>query len=299
MSSYDVLIIGEGISGLMCAGYAAAEGLRVATIEANSFGGLTTNVTRLEDFEEAISGIDLASRLMEANVAAGVESIAASVTSVRGKRGEFLTETEGDAYGSRMVIAASGARMAQLNVSGEERLSYHGVSQCADCDGPMFQGQHVVVVGDGDSAFQAASTLAEFAARVTVVMRGDQPRAAPERVRRALAHSHVTLRVNSSIVKVVGDDVATAVRFESPRNEELACDGVFVYVGLIPNSEFAPPAVRRSPTGHLLTNASLETDLPGFFAIGAVRQGNAGQLLDAKNDARLAAKSAVQMLSAL
>lgn len=298
MASYDLLVVGEGMSGLMCAQYAAAAGLRVATFEGACYGGLVANIAALEDFDETVSGIDLATRLTETNAQAGVQSHAGQVAAVSGREGAFSVESEAGAHRGRLVVIASGATLSHLGVPGEERLAYRGVSQCADCDGPMFRGRKVVIVGGGDSAFQAAATLSEQADGVTILVRGDRPRASEARVRAALAHSRISVRFGAKVTEVLGEEAVRGVALDvAGGTEHLACDGVFIYVGTTPNVAAVPPAVARAASGHIITDAVFETSQRGVFAIGAVRSGYLGQVTDARNEARQVTAEIVRRLS--
>jgi thioredoxin reductase (NADPH) len=296
VADFDLIVIGEGMSGLMCASSAAAAGLRVGSFEGSCYGGMALNVGQLEDFEEITSGIDLATRLMEANAAAGVESMASAVSRIDGEVGSFSVHSDLGTRTARAIVLATGGAPAQLGVPGEDRLTYHGVSHCADCDGPIFTNQRVVVVGGGDSAFQAAATLARFARQVTVLVREEQPSASPTRVRKALSDSRVTLTCRSTVTEIVGDDVVTGALVETEGNRMVTeCAGIFTYIGQVPNSGLAPAAVTRDSLGYLHTDAQLQTNVPGVFAIGAVRRGFKGQIADAKLEAQRVVAEVVRL----
>ncbi|MEK6591502.1 MAG: NAD(P)/FAD-dependent oxidoreductase, partial [Pseudomonadota bacterium] len=150
--TYDVLVIGEGIAGLTAASELAKAGLKTATLEAQLFGGLVINVNELEPGPEArqVSGAEFAAEMMQANAELGVASIQEAATAIAGNGALLRVTTASASYTARQVVAASGARLKKLGVAGETEFEGRGVSQCADCDGPMYQNEQVVVAGGGD-----------------------------------------------------------------------------------------------------------------------------------------------------
>ncbi|MCC7082568.1 MAG: FAD-dependent oxidoreductase [Burkholderiales bacterium] len=296
MATYDLIVVGEGITGLACAGHAASLGLRTATTEGNLFGGLVINIAELEGYDEHGSGVDIAAALMEVNSAAGVETLGANVTSIEADADSIKVLTETGEHSARAVVIASGARLNKLGVPGEEEFDHRGVSQCADCDGPMFQGEHVVVVGGGDAALQETIALVQYVGQVTILMRGETPRARPELTERVRQLDNVTFRTGVSVQAIHGDDTvnAVSVRTSSGKCERIDCAGAFIFVGLTPNSQIAPAGVERDTRGAIQTDASMQTAVPGVYAAGAVRAGYSGRLTDAVREARTAAESAVR-----
>ncbi|MCC7484257.1 MAG: FAD-dependent oxidoreductase [Burkholderiales bacterium] len=302
-ASYDLIVIGEGIAGLTCANHAARAGLKVATFEANLFGGLVINITELEGYPEGreTSGAELASELMEANGSLAVTSVQEPVEGVVPGEGGFALRTGGSRYSARAIVAASGARLRKLGVPGEAEFEGRGVSQCADCDGPMFQNETVVVVGGGDAALQEALVLAKFCARVHVVHRGDRFRARGHFVERVSATPNIAVEWNTVLEAIEGGKMVEKVRLRRAGDgavREFACAGVFVNVGLEPNAGYLPEAVRRDERGFVVTSDGLETAVPGLFAIGAVRSRYSGLLKDAAAEAERAAAAVVAKLSA-
>jgi thioredoxin reductase (NADPH) len=298
-NAFDLIVIGEGVTGLACARHAASLGLKTATTEGNLFGGLVINVAELEGYDEAGSGVDIASALMESNAEAGVESLGATVTGLDAADGSIRVTTEGGDYTARAVVIASGASLRKLGVPGEAEFDHRGVSQCADCDGPMFQGEHVVVVGGGDAAFQEAIALARYVGQVTILMRGSTPRAHAMLVDKATALPNVQVRSGVTVREILGSQTVEGIRVVSSAGDEstLDCAGVFVFVGLEPNAGFVPASIERTQTGAIQTDASLQTALPRVFAAGAVRAGYSGKLVDAVREARQAAENAARALA--
>lgn len=294
--TYDVVVIGEGVSGLTAAHALAKNGLKVATLEAQLFGGLIINVNELEPVPETrpTSGAEFASELMQANGDLGVASIQEAVTAISNGGDLKQVVTAGASYGARHVVVASGARIRRLGIPGEAEFEGRGVSQCADCDGPMYQNEEVVVVGGGDSALQEALVLARFCSKVHLVHRGTRFRAQPHFVEQVGNNARISTIWNATVEQIAGSRMVEKVCVklgESGRVQEIPCAGIFAYVGLAPSSEFLPPEIKRDGDGCVVTAESLETALPGVWAIGAVRSGYSGLLHDAMNEANRAAEA--------
>lgn len=292
MENYDVIVIGQGYAGLTAAGLATNRGLRTINFEARCMGGLILNINELHPIPEGAehSGSELASNLLMNNLDDGVVNASEQVNDVRrGEDGLWLVKTSEKIYAAPNVIVASGARLRKLRIPGEEELFGQGVSECADCDGPMFRGMETVVVGGGDSAFQEALALSQYASRVTIVMRGSVPRARAELLEQAAANPKLIQLPNTRIISIDGapGKGVESVRIitEGEVEKSLPCSGVFVFIGLEPNTQFLPADLRRDSAGALITSDRCETAFAGLWAIGAVRSGYGGMLTDAAADA--------------
>jgi thioredoxin reductase (NADPH) len=297
--NFDLIVIGEGVSGLTCALEAARSGLRAATLESNLFGGLVLNVNELDGYPGAESGTNLASELMQSCAEAGVTSIQEEVTSISTHGAAFDAVTRGGTHGARAIVIASGARLKKLGVPGEKDFEGRGVSWCADCDAPMFQNEDVVVVGGGDSALQEALVLANFCRNVRVATRGDKLRAQKHLADKVAADPKISILHRTTVDAILGSKMVETVRLKSTadgKTEHVGAAGVFAYIGLEPNSGFVPKDMARDDGGHVMTDASLETTMRGIWAIGAVRAGYSGLLRDATEEAKRAAKAVRERL---
>jgi thioredoxin reductase (NADPH) len=297
---YDVVIIGEGAAGLTAANTAAALGLKVASMEANLFGGLVVNIAELEGYPAGnkVSGVDVASALMQQNADLGVENIPDTVTGLGAEGDIKLLHSAQGVQRARSVVIASGARMKKLGVPGEQEFEYRGVSQCADCDGPLFKDADVMIVGGGDAALQEALTLAEHCRKVSIVLRGDRPRARHHFVERVRAKPNVELIKNTVLEEITGGQTVEKVRLRTGSSvREVPASGVFVFIGLQPTTEFAGAEIKRDAAGLIVTDSSMQTSVPGIFAAGAARSGYSGRLLSAMGEGTVAALSAARHLA--
>ncbi len=291
VSNYDVIVIGAGITGLTAARQAVQGGLKTASIEALLFGGLVVNINVL-DGEMQGSGTDLASNLMMEISELGVENLSETVTAIAREGNKLTVTTDAGTHHARAVIVASGARLKRLGIAGEAEFEYKGVSQCADCDGPMYKDEEVVVVGGGDSALQEALVLAEFCKRVHLVHRGTQFRAHKRLIDAVAAHVNIVPVWNSVAEEILGGKMVEKVRVRNVATNaasDIACTGFFAYIGLQPACEFVPAEVARDANGLLVTDSALQTKMPGLFAAGAVRAGYGGLLTHAMADGKAAA----------
>jgi len=293
-NSYDVLVIGGGLAGLTAARLAAQRGFSVASLdEGGHMGGLVMNVGRVDGYPAAgcASGVELAAAELEALVEHGVEIVPESAIGIMLDGDTKAVTTDSGVYTARTLILASGARLRTLGIPGEAALLGRGVSQCADCDASFFAGQNVVVVGGGDSALQEALHLADYVEGITLITRGEALRAKKDYVAQVEANARFVVRLSTTVQEILGSDTVEGVRLSSAAGdatEVLPCAGVFIFVGLQPNSEFLPDAIARDTTGHVVTDAGFQTDIPGIYAVGAVRTGYSGLLENAVEEATAA-----------
>ena len=296
---HDIVVIGAGVAGLSAAVEAARLGLRVCLIEELMFGGLIVNVNHLLPAPAGLpdSGIDLATDLMTRASDLGVTSLFETVTGLQTGSGPAVVAT-GGTHGARAVIIASGARLRKLGVPGEAEFQERGVSHCADCDAPLYRGQDVVVVGGGDAALQEALVLSEHCARVHLIHRRASFRARKDLVAKMRERPNILPRMETVVDELRGETALSgvAVRAADGSSAEIACSGLFAYIGLEPNTSFLPEQLLRDADGRIKVDAQLESALRDVYAIGAVRAGYAGHLEEAMSDARTAVLAAAGRL---
>jgi thioredoxin reductase (NADPH) len=300
-ASYEVIIIGGGPAGLTAGLYTARAGLRSLLIERGAFGGQMFNAPKVENypgFPEGISGAELGALMHQQAAKYGLETLTAEVTGVKaGKRHQVITS--GGSFEAGAVIIAAGSEYQRLGVPGEETLTGHGVSYCATCDGFFFRQREVAVVGGGDAAITDALELSQHASKVYVIHRRDQLRAGEVLQKRAKAQPKIEFIWDSVVEEIVGGEVVKSLRLrnvKTGKTSRLEVAGVFVAVGLKPNSQQFANVLKLTKTGHISTDERMEASVPGFFAAGDIRQSSARQIATAVGDGATAAIAAFSYL---
>ena len=299
--NYDVIIIGGGMAGLTAAIYSARHGLRTAIVEQMMAGAQIINLDRIENFPgfpQGIAGYELGPSTQEQALNAGAELLMDTVTDVA-PDGEYL-RVSGDGGGSylgKAVIMAAGSSLRTLGIPGEAEFIGRGVSHCASCDGPMYMGQTVAVAGGGDSAADEALTLAEYADRVILFHRSDALDAQQVLQDRIAGNPKVEVRYGAEVLEVLGEDAVTGIRVRDNAGETVEpVHGLFVYVGLDPNSAPVADLVPLDNAGHIPVGLSMDTPQPGLFAAGDIRQQSAAQLVASAGDGATAAIAAFRYI---
>ena len=298
---YDLAIVGGGLAGLTAAMYGARFGLRSVLVEHLASGGQVLNVEKIENFPgfpKGVSGFDLGPLVQEQAEAAGAEFVMDTATGLEIVGDRRMLHCQTLDLSARAVVIAAGSALRSLGIPGEDEFTGRGVSHCASCDAAFFVGRHVCVVGGGDSALDEAAVLAQQVGRVTVVHRGPAfTRAQRAAVDRLAALPNVETAFNTELVEIAGSGTVSSVVLRSDgarRAQDIA--GVFIFVGLEPNTAFVRGVVDLDPAGHVSVDAHLQTSVPGVFAAGDIRRGSAGQLASAAGDGASAAVFAARYL---
>lgn len=312
-TDYEVVIAGGGIAGLTAGLLSARAGRRTRVLTGPALGGQLLNIERIDGFPgfpDGIAGYDLCPMIQEQAAAAGAEFSAAAATNLTSPNGGWTVSTSEGQLRAGAVVIATGTRSRELGIPGEARLRGKGVSHCASCDGPLLRAKAVGVVGGGDSALQEALTLAQFASRVIVLHRGTALSGQAAYRDRALDNRRVEVRTNTVVEEVLGDAVVTAVRTRTTTGSgfatasadtgtmaELELAALFVYIGLVPETEWLDGLVELDTSARIPTDEAMRTRLPGVFAAGTVRAGSAGRAVSAAGDGALAAVAADRYLA--
>lgn len=302
MIETDLAIVGAGIAGLSAARSAAARGVRPLVIERLGAGGQVMNIERIDNlpaYPGGVAGYELGPMLQMEAEEAGVQFLLDRVDRIEtAATGRHLLRCESEAVSARAVIIAAGSRLKPLGIEREEALAGRGVSHCASCDGPMFRGQAVCVVGGGDSAYQEAAVLASHAAHVLLVFREPQPHAQPYLQEAVAALPNIEVMSGADLTAITGDDGVRGVviRRGDAVPYEVPVHGVFAYAGLLPQTRFLGDAVQLDAGGRIETASGHQTSRAGIFAAGDVRAGMQYLLDAAAQDGEQAAQAACRYL---
>lgn len=299
---YDLIIIGGGPGGLSAAIYAVRYGLNTLVLEKGFVSGQISTTGDVENYPgfPSITGMDLMDKFSEHATDAGVIVENKDVHEITSKGDIKVVRTDEGDLETFSVIISTGASPKHLGISGEDEFRGKGISYCATCDGPFFSGRNVIVVGGGESAITDALILSDVAASVCVVHRRDELRASQVLQDRAFEKSNIEFSWNATLEEIVGDSV---VREAVIRNLELdevwrvPIDGVFIYVGIDPNTDFVN--VEKDRSGFIITNEHMESSEPGIFAVGDCRNAILRQVVTAASDGAIAAFESYRYVSGI
>jgi thioredoxin reductase (NADPH) len=300
---YDTIVVGGGLAGLTAGLYTARAGVSTLIIEQLMPGGQVANIEHIETFPgnaEPVGGMMLGPATQMQAEAAGAAVAMETVLGLQDADGGFTVRTAEGEHTARTVILACGSSLRALGVPGEEEFRGHGVSQCADCDGFFFRGRKVAVVGGGDSALDEALVLTNCGVeRVLIVNRGPDLRDAQRvLVDRVQANGNIECVFGTEVVEITGTGgaVSAVTLRQGERTWDETVGGVFVFAGLVPNTDWLKGLVGLDEDGRIVVDAMMATSVPGVFAAGDVRQHSVAQLAASAGDGATAAIAAARYL---
>lgn len=295
MQHYDVIVVGAGPAGLTAALYSARSKLKTLFIEKLTTGGQAATTDEIENypgFPEGITGPELAKHMEDQAKRFGAERLAAKVDALKLDGDLRIINTNKGDFSAKVLIVASGAAPKLLGCPGELKFRARGVSYCATCDAAFYEGASVMVVGGGDSAVEEANYLTKFADKVTLVHRRNSLRATKVVQDRAMANPKLEFVWNTTVEEITGDEVvekAILKNLVSGEKQEVPIDGIFIYVGLQPNTEWLGGQIETDEHGYIPTDDNMRTNIPGVYAVGDLRTKLLRQVVTAAADGAIAA----------
>lgn len=302
---YDVIVIGAGPGGLTAALYASRANLSVLILDRGLYGGQMNNTDAIDNYPgfSEVKGPELGEKMYNSTMKFGAEFEYGDVQSVTLEGNEKIVKTDTAEYSTQALVIATGADHRHLNVPGEEEYSGKGVSYCAVCDAAFFKNEDIAVIGGGDSAIEEGIYLAQSAKSVTVIHRRDQLRAQPTLQKRAFANDKIKFIWNGITESIDGDgNRVTGVTYRdkvSGEEKKLATHGVFIYVGVIPQTAPFKDLGVTDENGWIPTDEHMRTKVAGIFALGDVRAKDLRQIANAVGDGSIAGQEAYNYLQSL
>ncbi len=302
-ADYEIAVLGGGLAGLTAALFAARQGRSTILLDPLGAGGAVLNTERVEDFPgfpQGVAGFELVPRLQEQVVDAGGTFEPGEVSRLEQRGDDWVVVTDSREIVAGAVVVATGTRPRKLGVPGEDELEGKGLSRCASCDGPLFRGQVVAMVGGGDSALLEALELTGHEVRVVLVHPEEALDGQDTYGRRVLESEQVEVRHGTALEAILGDGRVEGLRVRdlaTGESSELPVAAVFVHVGRVPNTELLEGLLALDELGRVPTDAWMRTALPGLFAAGDVRVDAAGQAVTAAGDGATAAIAAHRYLA--
>ena len=297
----DILIIGAGPAGLAAATYATRSGYSVLLLDSMAPGGQLLLIDEIENYpgHAKMSGAQLAEEMEKQAESFGAEIMYDEVSSLEKDGSLFIAHlASGDKVKAKSVICATGATHRTLGSVGEDKYTGRGVSYCATCDGPFFRNKDVVVVGGVDTALTDALYLSKITKSVVIVHRRNEFRAQKLLVERAQKTDNISFELENNVVSINGDgSKVTSVTLKD--GKEIKADGVFIFVGVLPNTRFLEGFVSLDKSGAVITDSAMKSSIEGFFAAGDCRNTLFRQVVTAASDGALAAHSADEYISSL
>lgn len=291
-SFYDLIIIGSGPAGLTAALYAAREGIDTMVIERGGIGGQAGITERLDNFPgfpSGVSGAEFADRLRAQAERFGVEIVTAQEAVEICIDGDYrvVRTADGSEYCCWAVLLATGSTYRRMGIPGEDAFIGAGVHFCATCDGPFYRDKEVLVIGGGNSAGEESIFLTKFASHVTIAVRGERMKASQVVRESVESDPRIDILTNVEVDEFKGDKRLRSVVLRDTRTgerREVTPAGVFVFIGLTPNTGFVRDLVKTDERGFIVTDAGLQTNVPGIFAAGDSRAGSTNQAASAAGE---------------
>ena len=298
----ECLIIGSGPAGLSAALYAARANLKPVVLSGMDLGGQVSKTAAVDNypgFPEGIDGPEMVSIFQKQAERFGAEIVFDSATEVDLSERPFKVTTYGGEYLAETLIIATGAEIRQLGVPGETDFTGRGVSYCATCDGHFFQEKDLIVVGGGDSALKEGIFLTRFAKSVTIVHRRDELRAGVYLANKAKENPKIKFIWDTVVTEIIGDGTVNSVRLKNVKTDQeetRPIDGIFIYIGHIPNTDLFKDVLDTDENGYLVLDKQMHTNLPGVFAAGEVGDPHFQQVVISAGMGAAAAMEVVEFL---
>ncbi|MBR3807080.1 MAG: thioredoxin-disulfide reductase [Lachnospiraceae bacterium] len=287
---YDIIIIGAGPAGLSAAVYAKRAGFRTLVLDKSPVsGGQVLSTYEVDNYLgiQGVTGMELSEKFKNHAMEAGAEFVCANVLSIDAEGDTKVVHTEKEDYEAAAIIFAVGAHHAKLGVKGEEELTGMGVSYCATCDGAFFKNRKVAVVGGGDVAIEDAIFLARGCEKVYVIHRRDTFRAAHSLVEKARQMDNIEFIIDTTVSEICGEDMVEKLVLSNVKTKEqteLEVNGIFIAVGIVPETEILQDVVKMDEKGYVLSDELGSTNIPGVFVAGDCKQKRLRQIITAVAD---------------
>lgn len=292
--NFDTIIIGAGAAGLSAGLYASRGRVETLIIEKGQIGGQTATTNYIDNYPGSMenpTGTILTNRMREQCEQFGAKIVQEEIISIDRVEKKFEIRTNKQEYETKTIIIATGAEPRPAGFKGENEYRGRGISYCATCDGDFFEDLEIAIVGGGDAAVEEGIFLTRFASKVTIIHRRDELRAAKSIQEKAFENEKINFIWDSVVEEVKGNGVVQSLILKNKKTNEISelkADGVFVYIGYIPNSEPFKDLVEMNEAGYILGDEEMRTNIPGIFVAGDVRQKSLKQVITAAADGAIA-----------
>ncbi|MAX10795.1 MAG: thioredoxin-disulfide reductase [Chloroflexi bacterium] len=303
MRECDLLVVGAGVAGLTAGLFGAKYGLNTIVADKLMPGSQIINVENILNFPgfpDGISGAELGPIIQQQAMSAGAEFVYEEIEGVVQFPDHKMVKGDSEQYRTKAIIISAGSELKSLGIPGENEFDGRGVSHCASCDGPLYMKEEVAVIGAGDSGMEEALTLTEYTRKVYLVCKSENltgHKALQDEVRK---NSQIEILVNTEAVSIYGKDSVEGLitkNIKTNLQNDFPLSGVFVYVGLNPNSDTYRGLLKMDKSGHICVNLQLMTSIQGIFAAGDIREHSSSQLISAAGDGATAAISAFNFIT--